>query len=286
MIREADEYFTAAAPIADHLFDWSGAFNSEWSAGLTTEKQAEVLWLLGIRAVQACAAAAMIDRVPPELQGFDALLREAARVRHAWADAALQQLECCGNGFTSVLDIGNTQTSDLIGDLARELETQLKLPDIYTLEGQRLRDEALGVEITTETGWLVAASGLNPVLYAPFELNRQDVSGLGPENWENGAAVRLRRLRNPSPIDAAAASDRFTALITRQGAVESVERLQVDGVAALRHVLSASVPEWEASVTVLVAGDFTYFLETGCPADVARSCESVNAVAASLRLLP
>ncbi len=283
---ELSEYFSEAIPVVNHVVDWNDAFNSEWSASLKPSEQAEVLQVLGSRASLACDAVARIANVPIEAAGFDALLREAIRVRHAWAGSAIEQLVCCGNGVSTETDIGNSDTLKVVAQLPVESAALIQQYDASTRESLMLSDSAIGIEVAVEVGWLISADGLSPLLLAPFELNRPDRSGLGPERWQIGSAVRIRRLRNPEPITALQASSRFTALVTQQGSVAMTEETSVGGVAALRHILSPEHQLWSSAVTVLVAGDFTYFVETGCPSDVTGACDAVDAVATSLKPLP
>lgn len=284
--RDISDYMSATQPIVQYLSRSSAAFNEKWSTGLSTDEQARLLKMLGSRAAISCGAAALITDVPLEAAGFNALLREGARIRHAWVGAAADQLSCCGTSVNPDTASGNTLTSATLAELVSEIESLLAEYDAALTGGRSLRDDALGIEITVEEGWLVSSEGLSPVLYAPFELNGDGVVGLGPDSWQLGAAVRVRRLRNPAPLTAAEASSRFAGLISRHGSVESVVEIEVDSHPGLRHVLIANLPSWSASVTVFVAGDFTYFIESGCPADVPGACASIDAVAASLRLIP
>lgn len=282
---EVSEYLSKASPIVDHLRAWNDSFNSKWSIDLEPDRQAHQLQILGIRLTQACSAVAQIAEMPPEVVGFDALLREATRIRHSWVRIAAEQLDCCGNAFTIDIDRGNTETSAVVSSLTAGTATLVQQFDARPERFGVFKDQAIGIELSIEPGWLVAADGLNPVLYAPFVLNESDIAGLGPDRWMHGTAVRIRRLRNPEAIDAATASSRFTALITQQGNVSSVEQISVDGVPALRHVLSPENANWAATVTVFISNDFTYFVETGCSTDVEGACDSAEMVAASLRLL-
>ncbi len=284
--QELSDYFASASPVAEHLAEWSESFNSVWSSDLTGTQEADLLQVLGTRAAQACDAVRQITHLPPEVTGFDSLLRQAARTRHAWVGVAAEQLECCGAASSSVIDVGNIETSDVVDQLAVESASLLERYNSQPAEPPVLVDEAFGIEILPRRGWLTAADGLNPVLFAPFELNRITVSGLGPDRWQQGTAVRVRRLRNPETLDAETASSRFIALITQQGSVSSVETVEVDGVPAARHILAPEDPRWSATITVFVAGDFTYFLETGCPSEVDGACDATNAVATSLKLIP
>lgn len=283
---EVSDYFSKASPIVDHLRAWSDLFSSDWSDDLEPDRQAQQLQTLGIRVSQACSAIAQITEIPPEAAGFDSLLREAARIRHNWVRIAADQLECCGNAFTPDIDDGNAETTAVVSSLSAEMAMLIQKHNAGPARFQIFTDQAIGIEISTESGWLVSADGLNPVFYAPFVLNKSSLAGLGPDRWMQGTAVRVRRLRNPGPTDAATASNRFTALITQQGSVSSIEQISVSGVPALKHVLSPEISNWEAMVTVFVSGDFTYFVETGCPSDIEGACGSVETVAGSLRLLP
>lgn len=275
----------AAMPVVEHMSAWNSEFVAGWSPELAYSQQARALDMLGGRVAIACSAAAQFRNVPLEALGFDALLRDTARVRHAWVDAAANGLKCCDNAVSPDIDTGNTNTSAMVSSLLTSAESLIDEYDVTVPSMQWLIDPALGIEIAGEEGWMISADGISPVLHAPAAMNRRDVTGLGPERWQLGTAVRVRRLRNPESMTTEEASSRFNALVTQQGSVGSVAEVAVSGITALRHNLSPELESWSASVTVFVDGEFTYFIETGCPTEVARACESTTAVASSLTVL-
>ena len=155
--RDISDYMSAAQPIVQYLSRSSAAFNEKWSTGLSTDEQAGLLQMLGSRAAISCGAAALITDVPPEAAGFDALLREGARIRHAWVGAAADQLSCCGTSVNLDTASGNTLTSATLAELVSEIESLLAEYDAALTGGRSLQDDALGIEITVEEGWLVSA---------------------------------------------------------------------------------------------------------------------------------
>lgn len=282
--QELGVYFASALPIVEHMTSWSDEFNSDWASDLSEFEQAKKLQVFGSRASFACDAVAHIDAVPPEATGFDSQLREAIRVRHAWVTLAIAELNCCENAITEETDIGNYNTSSLVAEIPDAVSDIVQQYSVPRPDTGNIFIESIGVELEPSDGWFLSGSSLSPVLIAPFELNGQDISGLGPERWQLGTAIRIRRLRNPEPLDVSESSSRFEAIITRQGRVDSSSEITLAGISAVQHVLQPVHESWEATVTVLVDGDFTYFVEWGCPGDIQGACDSAAAIAGSLAL--
>jgi hypothetical protein len=211
-------------------------------------------------------------------------LRENAKTRHSWVGVAVEQILCCGTAVDTEVEAGNVQTLAKLQELSDGAEELQLEYDAQPSETRVFIDDALGLELSVGEDWLVSSSGLSPIFHAPLELNEVGIEGLGPESWALGTSLRIRRLRNPGPLDVAEASARFVGLISRQGDIESVDEIELDGLSALRHQLDSASPTWSASVTVFVAGDFTYFIESGCPVSVSRACSSVDEIVSSLRL--
>jgi hypothetical protein len=124
---------------------------------------------------------------------------------------------------------------------------------------------------------------LGAAYFAPFNEQAPNLSGLGPESWDMGTGVRVRRLRNPGVVTAEEATQKFSALVTRQGSIASTLNINIGGLPALRHEL-ATINGWAASMSVVVAGEFTYFIETGCVPAKVGSCEGVQGVVHALQI--
>jgi hypothetical protein len=272
---EVSDYMTRVTPTAQYIWAWDTWFSAAWAKAATAEGQAALLHQLGNRIAQACGAYAAITNVPVEAAGIDTLVREAARVRHAWAQAAVEQLQCCGKVVSEEIAAGNVSTSSAVSGVLPALQQFGADYGAVALEGFGLSHSALAVGVQVLPGWLASADGLTMVFVAPFHFQAAGLAGLGPEVWQKGTGVTVRRLRNPDLLTPAEASERFSGLVTGQGSVESTEEVQLSGFPALRHQLAAG-EGWLATVTVTVAGDFTYFIETGCVTGVSGSCEEVE----------
>lgn len=282
--REVATYFAEIEPVIAYLVDSSNEFNLKWLSRQSTDEQVLLLQLLGSRTALACDAVAFVTEVPPEATTFDNQLRDDAKARHAWVGVAVEQILCCGTAVDSGVEAGNVQTLAKLRELSVSAENLQLEYDAQTSEKRSFIDDALGLELSVGEDWLISSEGLSPVLLAPFELNEDGIEGLGPESWALGTSLRIRRLRNPGPLGVVEASARFVGLISRQGDIESVDEIELDGLSALRHQLESASPTWSASVTVFVAGDFTYFIESGCPVSVSGACSSADGIVSSLKL--
>lgn len=284
--QDLSTYMSAVQPITRYMANASELFNGYWPDSVLPSEQARLLQVLGTRISIACEAIALITEVPPEATGFDALLKESARVRHAWVGAAVEQLLCCGSSVNAHIHTGNTETTETLEHLVDEVSVLLERYNSAVSRDRLLVDSELGIEIVAGEDWIVSADGLSPLLLAPLTQNARSVEGLGPQNWKLGTAVRIRRLRNPTPTTASEASSRFAGLITQHGNVNSVGEISISGLVGLRHELASLTQSWEASVTVVVTGRLIYFIETGCPSNVDGACEAVEAAVESLKIGP
>ena len=283
---ELSAYLSAATPIVLYLAGVSNEFNDMWAKNPPAVEQAMLLQTLGSRAAIGCSAASLITDIPPEASGFDTRMREAARARHTWVATAVEQLLCCGSSVTTETEFGNSESSEIIARLISEASEIGLTFDLDHLARRLFMDNALGIELTIDANWLVASEGLSPVFYAPAELNDSGSAGLGPDSWRLGTALRIRRLRNPGVLTATEASSRFAGLISRHGSVANSHEIELGGLTGLRHELVPELTSWNASVVVIVSGEFTYFVELGCPALIPGACTSVGETMATLRVAP
>lgn len=281
--RELGEYFSETLPLIEYMELWNASFNGAWADSLSSREQAERVQVISTRMTLACDAVSVIEEVPPEAAEFDTQMRQAIRDRHAWIMSAADDLNS-DNEISPDTDAENEASLTQLFDLSNSAAVLTGEYGVSPGEQRRYVNEAIAIELDLPEGWVASADGLSPVLMAPFEQNLEMLSGLGPDQWQLGTAIRVRRLRNSEPINAQEASERFNSVVERQGPVASTEETSVDGNPALRHTLDPEDGNWQATVTVIVAGDFTYFVETGCPVTVAGACDAVEDVAGSLVL--
>ena len=278
---ELSEYFSFASPLVEHLTQSNDPFSDAWAERLSVREQSEQIQALATRMTLACDAVSIIELVPPEATVFDANLRRVISERHAWVSSAVNDLNN-GLGISEAVEARNRVTFIELSRVSNEADVLAGEHGITPVELLRYTNEPLGISLDLPLGWVVSADGLSPVLMAPFAQNLSALPGLGPDRWQLGTAIRVRRLRNSEPIDAQQAGERFKSIIERQGPVERVEEVSLEGNPALLHILAPEQADWSATVTVLVLGDFTYFVETGCPATLPGACEAVEGVAGTL----
>jgi hypothetical protein len=148
-------------------------------------------------------------------------------------------------------------------------------------------DEAIiELELGLPAGWIAAHDGLTLNLIASPSLQQPDLGGLGPETWLLGTGIQVRRLRNPEPLTAREAGDRFPALITRHGELIDSRDIELDGLPAVEHSVGSQDGDWTTKVIVTVAGEFTYFIESGCPAALDAACDAAAELVSGVKLLP
>ncbi len=283
--REIREYLGIVGPVASHVEDWTVWFETAWADPGSPEEQANALQLFGARLAQACSALFAQSYIPPEALDHQDQLQSAVSGLYSWLGTAALELECCGDSKTNPVLAAFDTARQMLTDRSVAADQLASEYEVEPAEAIEFSDAVLGIEFTLGDQWMIAANGLSPVFAAPFSQSRLDISGLGPDSWQNGTAVRVRRLRNPSPIDVETASSRFAGLITQQGSIASAELTVVDGHDGLLHRLDPSLADWKAAVTVVVVGNFTYFIETGCPGDVPGACAAAETVASSVKFI-
>ncbi len=282
--EELAEYFGEAFGVVTYLNHWAITFPEDWSSSLSSGEQVEALQVFGIRLALGCDAVSRISYVPPEASEFDLAMRNALSRAHDRVVVAVDEIASTGDGISPSTDLSVHEGSSAVGDLLTVASELMSEQRVVLSEARRFADEAIGIEATLGEGWVVSADGLSPVLLGSSETNSTGITGLGPERWQLGTAVRVRRLRNSEPIDVQEASSRFGSLISQQGSVDMVEETTFGSTAALRHVLSPTLDNWGASVLVFVEGGFTYFIEAGCSLDVANSCEATESMAMAIEV--
>jgi hypothetical protein len=279
---EVSGYSSSVSPILTYAIATISAFNSNWSQSLFADEAESQLQLYGSRAANSCSAMALVSYVPPEALQFDLELRNAVGAVHALAGRIVDHVRCCGTGLSQELRAENAAITDELVRLELAANELQRTYDATVTDTRNYTDPALGIEITLGTGWLASSQGLSPVFHAPLELNLNDA---GPDGWGLGAGLRLRRLRNPEPLDVNSASIRFVGLVSRLGEIKNTGEIVIDGVTALRHELIAGAPSRDISVTVFVSGGFTYFVESVCSNTISGACDAVDSVASTLRIL-
>jgi hypothetical protein len=279
---EIDAYLDAVAPAFEHARYWETWLRGRWAESLSSGQQATALHIASIRMAQACNALAAMSYVPQEAASSHIEISEAARRRLAWSQDAVAQLQCCGTGITHETEADALEVESAFDEAYATLSSLIEeFPDVSPGRYE-LFDPVLAVRLRVPDGWFTWPEGLSIVLTAPAEENDDTLAGLGADSWRLGTSVRVRRLRNSNSLTVAEANDQFQALVTRQGEVLSSREISIDKAPALMHTLNAG-GGWNVTMTIVTAGEFVYFIETGCSTNVPAGCDQAMEIVDSVR---
>lgn len=278
---EITAYLERVSPVIDHTLFWEDWLIEEWQEDSSPEEAAALLHIMGTKIAQACSSLALIGLTPPETSDLHAAISEATLDRLSWISTAATQLK---SGSSTEQIVEASTVIDLMELVSSELQSLTAAYPGINASVYSLTDSVLLIEVAMPDGWFVSPDNLNLALIASPESGGTDLASLGPESWGLGSSVRVRRLRNAGSLTPEQASSLFNGIVTRQGEIASSENIELSGYPAIRHHLMTG-NSWAASVTVVIAGEFTYFLETGCLATVNGGCEAVESVVNSIEFL-
>ena len=273
-------------PIATALNKFNGAFHDAWSYADTAEKQAAQLHVFGNRLAQLCLAASQL-KFPPEAIGETIGLGESIRARHAWIGVAFDELQLNGDARTEFMDIGLALTNSAIvkstsglNDLLAQYLTGSKIDSNRTVINERF-----GLKMTIGPDDVIARNTVDLLVTFNTDFEILEPSSLGPESWREGAAIRIRRLRNGSEMSVSQAIEMYGSLLARIGEVNRDLDRDVPGLNGIQLSYRSLADSWGGSVIVFVRDDFTYFVESLCPRSEPGLCETVEASVNSIQLL-
>ena len=283
--EEMTEYRLELHPIAVVLSDLDDVFQDAWPHAGTIEMQASQLHVFGNRLAQLCSAASQ-PTVPPEAIGAAVGLGEAIRAMHAWTLFAVDELVCCGDSHTSFVDAGLTANSAAIERAHSSLD---ELFDGYQSTGNDdsprvVTNERLGLSMTIAPEAILVRNTIDILVTFVEPSEFLDPASLGPQNWTDGTAIRIRRLRNRSELTVDQAIHEYEGFLTQYGDVTRSNVLNIPQLGEIQLMYSQLDDSWYGSVMVFVSGGFTYLVESMCSPFDPIICDSIDDSVESIRL--
>lgn len=284
--KELSEFRVEVAPVVAALSNFDSAFQNGWPHADTAEKQAAQLHIFGNRLAQLCLAMSQL-KIPPEVLGEAVGLGESIRARQAWTGVAVDELLCCGDAHTEFMDVGLVNT---VAAIVESISSLSKLLDEYLVSGEvdsarSIDNGRFGLTMAIGNDAVVVRNSVDMLVMFAVDSEILDPGSLGIENWDDGTAIRIRRLRNGSEISVSEAIAEYESLIARFGAPSRDDDRDVPELNGIRISYPPLAGSWTGSVTVFVKDGFTYFVESMCRQSELGLCESVRASAESLRLM-
>ena len=271
-------------PILSTLVEYDANFRESWSSADTVGMQAALLHAVGNKLAQLCSAASQLS-VPQEILGEMVGFAESIRVRHAWTEIALEELLCCGDAHTTKMRIGLNSTTLVISEATSSLSNFLDEHEIARdSDSDRVfLNELFGLTMLIGSESIVVRNGVD-LLVAYVDAASLDPTSLGPAGWNDGSAIRIRRLRNRTEVSVDEAVAEQSGFVDRFGDVRRIDEFDNPNIDEVHFEYLQLIDGWEGSMTVFVGDGFTYMIEAMCHQDVPAACGSVRASVESVAL--
>ncbi len=277
--QELSEYLPVMSLIADAIFAATRETAALWTGTDELANRAEQLFIESRRVAALCDALSLAP-VPPEAKDVRALARTLLIQRREWAAGVASLIRESGRSSEPALDAARSVVDDNVAVFRDEIKSlanahgALERPDPL---GATISSERVRVAFTAPAGWLLVRSDSQIVLAAPLDLQVPGIRGLGPGREGFGTSIRVRRVRDVPGWTLADANERIAPLLETFGAPIGVAKIEIDGNAATLHRFTEAATDWETGFAVSVAGDYSFFIETGCPSELAAECRSLLA---------
>lgn len=274
---EVGSYLQIALPVARAAAHWTGITDALWAEAEGRPGRGALIFAESRRVAALCGAIALAI-VPPEAEAVHTPLAIALLDRQAWAAAAgaeLQALEEATNGKIETRRAAAAIALEGALGALNALAAAYELDDITLNGALRAVENDLGrVAIDVPPGWLVVRADAQTLLMAPLALQAPGVIGVGPGRDSYGTALRIRRLRNPAGRTLNDLAEAVRPLLDGFG--EELDRLdlRLDGYPGVRWILEDAGAGWVTRFAVVLAGDYTFTMEMGCPRILRGECET------------
>ncbi|MFW6174672.1 MAG: hypothetical protein ACOC5K_02735 [Chloroflexota bacterium] len=275
--EEAREYLDKAYDIVRAAEHWHERIDDGWLDASTTSEYAALLLVQGSRNGVLCDAAAVLDP-PPEALGAHRTLGEYLEARQGWAVSAVSALRAGRPVDADQLEEAHSASSNLFQEAVAAMQGVAQRTDVeygprdvsYPAVNERARST-----LEAPPGWILARLDSQTVLVGPPELQGDGLPGLGADGSGHGTSLSVRRVRNRPDWSLEEALEQSRPQIPQFGELRSEREVRVDGHDGFEWRIVDPGAGWETRVAVVVAGDYTFFLEFGCPSVMGEECRGL-----------
>lgn len=284
--RELMKFAVQVTPIADALGSYNSAFQEAWVRATAAEKQAAQLHTYGNLLARLCSAVSQLD-IPPEVFTHTVGLSESIRARHSWTIVATDELLCCGNGHTAVLDVGYISTSFAINRAISRLAEYFAAQSLSQPEGvlRVVTNDRLGFSMEIPLYAVVVRNEIDSLVALDSAQEILDPASFGPVGWNLGSSVRVRRIRNGSDLSVSQAVVEYEAILARFGPFTKTSILDIPDLDELQFTYSLDGESWSGLTIIFVLDGHTYFVEMMCDDSEQDVCEGLRSSIESIRLM-
>ena len=262
-------------PLYDTLGSAISAGDGSWSEAVSAQSRAGSIAFEGRRLSHICSALSII----PRTTASDPLFSQLASSLEARRDAlfaAAELLRISGADFSDHEAERQRTTSDILsfGSVLNVFAETSGVPDTAGFRGYTIVNPLLELQVDVAPGWVTVRNGIDVFINAPPGMQRYSVSGLGPDAWKLGTALRIRRFRNESGRTLKQAVAVMDSLLVRFGSRTAEFETEIGGERGVRLTYSYNDGYWQTIVGATVVADATYLFELGCPVEFLDECES------------
>ncbi|MCH8222135.1 MAG: hypothetical protein IH868_01860 [Chloroflexi bacterium] len=274
--QDLSEYLPVMSLIADAISVITGETEALWARTDHLASRAEQLFIESRRVAALCNTLSLTP-TPPEAKAARTLASLLLIQRREWAADVAELIRGSGQSSDPALEAARavitanvTAFQDEIASLAADYGAVAQMPSL----GLKVTSERVRVAFTAPAGWLLVRSDSRITLTAPLDLQAPGIRGLGPGREPFGTSIGVRRVRSVPGWTLADANQQIASLLGTFGAPIGAEDIEIDGNAGTLHRFIDETTDWETGFAVSVAGDYSFFIETGCPTELASECRS------------
>ena len=273
-------------PLIDAVVAVTEAADRSWGIAEGSEDLGRVILFEGRRLSQLCSALSVVPLTTDGKPFVDTMADNLKARRDLLYSTA--ELGRDDSADLRTLDADRTDSSLTLKGLEVNLDEFSTLAGVTSVASVpfTIVNPLLAVTFDAPAGWLMVRNGIDIVLLAPEEQQVYSARGLGPDSWNLGSALRVRRFRNPESADLSGLSLTLDALYAQFGgrvAVETSRFGSIDGVLGIYRDMERG---WDTLVAATVIDDSTYLFELGCPDEINSVCMStINQFVASVEFI-
>lgn len=274
-IDHATAFVTRMRPLYDALNSVVVAGDDAWSSAVTEQSRAGSLAFEGRRLSYLCAALSITPTAADSAPLFSQLAG-AMEARRGVLSDAVELLRSSGAVFTAN-EVERERTAlDILsfGSALEDFAMEFSVADSAGAQGYTVVNPLLDLNLNVPAGWVTVRNGIDVFITAPEEVQRYSVSGLGPEAWKLGTAIRVRRFRNETDRTLEEAVGSLDSLLVRFGSRIEEFDSAIGTEPGIRLTYANVDGYWRALVGATVVADETYLFELGCPIEFIDECEA------------
>jgi hypothetical protein len=138
--------------------------------------------------------------------------------------------------------------------------------------------------LTIPGGSIVVRNTIDVVVALTDTAEVPDPVSLGPESWDSGTALRIRRLRNRSELSVEQAVSKVQGIVARFGDPVESKDLEIPEFDEIQFSISSDDQSWKETTVVFVHDGHSYIVELMCIAGNDELCDLGRSSVESLRL--